>query len=154
MLLARNFSDVVRGMTQSFIMLLLGLTVFGFRFHGTLAESVAAVFVAVPLSFAMNWFFIWIGVLVKKPETTQIAGMLVTFPLMFASSAYVPVASLPGWLQALAKVNPLSYTVDAARGLSLGNPSSGALGKSILIATVLAAVSILGATTAYRRIDH
>ena len=154
MLLARNFSDIVRGMTQSFIMLLLGLTVFEFRFHGTLAESVAAVFVAVPLSFAMNWFFIWIGVLVKKPETTQIAGMLVTFPLMFASSAYVPVASLPGWLQALAKVNPLSYTVDAARGLSLGNPSSGAFGKSILIATVLAAVSILGATTAYRRIDH
>ncbi len=153
-LLARNFSDVVRGMTQSFIMLLLGLTAFGFRFHGTLPESVATLFVAVPLSFAMNWLFIWIGVLVKKPETTQIAGMLVTFPLMFASSAYVPIASLPGWLQALAKVNPLSYTVDAARGLALGNPSSGALGKSILIATILAAVSILGATTAYRRIDH
>ncbi len=153
-LLARNFSDVVRGMAQTLVMLLLGLVVFGFRFHGTLLESVATAFVAVPLSFAMNWFFILIGVLVKKPETTQIAGMLVTFPLMFASSAYVPIASLPGWLQALAKVNPLSYTVDAARGLALGNPSSGALGKSIIIATVLAAVSILGATTAYRRIDH
>jgi ABC-2 type transport system permease protein len=153
-LLARNLSDVARGMTQTMIMLGLGLAVFGFRFHGTTLEAVATVFVALPLSFAMNWLFIWIGVLVKKPETTQIAGMLVTFPLMFASSAYVPIASLPGWLQSLAKVNPLSYTVDAARGFALGNPSAGALAKSVLIAAVLAAVSIIGATATYRRIDH
>ncbi len=153
-LLARNLSDVARGMTQTLIMLGLGLAVFGFRFHGNLVEAVATVFVAVPLSFAMNWLFIWIGVLVKKPETTQIAGMLVTFPLMFASSAYVPIASLPGWLQAVAKVNPLSYTVDAARGFALGSPSMGALGKSVLIAAALAVVSIVGATSTYRRIDH
>jgi ABC-2 type transport system permease protein len=153
-LLARNLSDVARGMTQTVIMLGLGLAVFGFRFHGTLVEAVATVFVALPLSFAMNWLFIWIGVLVKNPETTQIAGMLVTFPLMFASSAYVPTASLPGWLQAVAKVNPLSYTVDAARGFALGNPSASALAKSVVIAAVLATVSIIGATATYRRIDH
>ena len=153
-LLARDLSDVLRGMTQSVIMLGLGMAVFGFRFHGTLPEAMATIFVALPLSFAMNWLFIWIGVLVKKPETTQIAGMLVTFPLMFASSAYVPIASLPGWLQALAKVNPLSYTVDAARGFALGNPSTSALAKSVLIAAVLAGVSIVGATATYRRIDH
>jgi ABC-2 type transport system permease protein len=153
-LLARNLSDVARGMTQTVIMLALGLAIFGFRFHGSLLEAVATVFVALPLSFAMNWLFIWIGVLVKKPETTQIAGMLVTFPLMFASSAYVPIASLPGWLQAVAKVNPLSYTVDAARGFALGDPSVGALGKSVLIAAVLAGISIVGATASYRRIDH
>ena len=153
-LLARNVSDVVRGTTQSLIMLLLGWAVFGFRFHGTAAEAVAALAVALPLSFAMNWLFIWIGVLVRKPETTQIAGMLVTFPLMFASSAYVPIASLPGWLQVVAKVNPLSYTVDAARGFALGHPDPGALGKSLLIAAILAAVSVVGATAAYRRIDR
>jgi ABC-2 type transport system permease protein len=153
-LLARNLSDVARGMTQSSLMLALGIAVFGFRFHGTFFESVATIFVALPLSFAMNWLFIWIGVLVKKPETTQIAGMLVTFPLMFASSAYVPIASLPGWLQAVAKVNPLSYTVDAARGFALGDASFGALTKSVLIAAGLAAVSILGATNAYTRIDQ
>ena len=152
-LLARNVSDVVRGMTQSLIMLVLGMAVFGFRFHGSAAEAVATLLVAVPLSFAMNWAFIWVGVMVKKPETTQIAGMLVTFPLMFASSAYVPVASLPGWLQAVAKVNPLSYTVDAARGFALGHASFSALWKSVLIAGVLAAVSIAGATVSYRRID-
>ena len=153
-LLARNLADVLRGMTQTLIMAALGMAVFGFRFHGSVAEAVATIFVAVPLSFAMNWLFIWIGVLVKKPETTQIAGMLVTFPLMFASSAYVPVTSLPGWLQAVAKVNPLSYTVDAARGFALGEPSARALGKSVGIAAVLAGISILGASLAYRRIDH
>jgi len=153
-LLARNLSDVIRGMTQSLIMLILGLAVFGFRFHGSFAGAVATLAVALPLCFAMNWAFIWIGVMVKKPETTQIAGMLVTFPLMFASSAYVPLRSLPGWLQALAKVNPLSYTVDAARGFALGHSAPGALGKSVLIAAVLAGVSIVGATATYRRIDH
>jgi ABC-2 type transport system permease protein len=153
-LLARNVSDVVRGMTQSTIMLVLGLTVFGFRFHGSILESVGTLAVALPLSFAMNWTFIWIGVLVKKPETTQIAGMLVTFPLMFASSAYVPTSSLPAWLRALAKVNPLSYTVDAARSLALGHGVSSALWKSIAIAVVLAGVSIVGASTTYRRIDR
>ncbi|WP_088288365.1 ABC transporter permease [Kineosporia sp. A_224] len=153
-LLARNLSDVVRGMLQSLVMLVLGLAVFGFRFHGTLLEAVGTLLVALPLSFALNWLFIWIGVLVHKPETTQIAGMLVTFPLMFASSAYVPIASLPGWLQVVAKVNPLSYTVDAARGLALGHPDAGAFWKSLLVATVLACVSVAGATTAYRRIDR
>ncbi len=152
-LLARNLCDVVRGTTQSLIMLTLGMVAFGFRFHGTTAQSIATFFVAMPLGFALNWLFIWIGVLVKNPETTQIAGMLVTFPLMFASSAYVPTKSLPGWLQAVAKVNPLSYTVDAARSFALGHPSSDALGKSLLIAAVIAGVSVIGATTAYRRID-
>jgi ABC-2 type transport system permease protein len=153
-LLARNISDVLRGTTQSLIMLGLGLGVYGFRFHGTLAQSVATLLVALPLSFAMNWAFIWIGVVVKNPETTQIAGMLATFPLMFASSAYVPAASLPGWLQAVANVNPLSYTVDAARGFALGNSNGAAAWKAILIAVVLASVSIVGASTAYRRIDR
>jgi ABC-2 type transport system permease protein len=73
---------------------------------------------------------------------------------MFASSAYVPVASLPQWLQVVAAVNPLSYTVDAARGLALGQPDGAALGRSLLIAAVLAAVSLVGATIAYRRIDR
>jgi ABC-2 type transport system permease protein len=153
-LLARNVSDVTRGLTQSIIMLVLGLSVYGFRFHGTLAQSVAAVAVAAPLGFAMNWAFIWIGVVVKQPETTQITGMLATFPLMFASSAYVPLKSLPGWLQAVAKVNPLSYTVEAARSFALGQPTSTAALKAVLVATVLAAVSIVGATTSYRRIDR
>jgi ABC-2 type transport system permease protein len=153
-LLARDLTDVARGMTESIVMLALGLIVFGFRFHGTVVESIATIFVALPLSFAMNWLFIWIGVLLKKPETTQIAGTLVTFMLMFASSAYVPTASLPGWLQAVSKVNPLSYTVDAARGFALGNPSTSALIKSIVISAVLAIISIAGATTAYKRIDH
>jgi ABC-2 type transport system permease protein len=152
-LLARNLSDVVRGTTQSLIMLVLAMVAFGFRFHGTPGQSIATFFVAMPLGFALNWLFIWIGVLVKNPETTQIAGMLVTFPLMFASSAYVPTKSLPGWLQAVAKVNPLSYTVDAARGFALGHPSSHALSRSLLIAAVIAGVSVIGATTAYRRID-
>jgi ABC-2 type transport system permease protein len=153
-LLARNMSDVLRGTVQSLLMLVLGLVVFGFRFHGSLLEAAATLAVALPLSFAMNWLFIWIGVLVKKPETTQIAGMLVTFPFMFASSAYVPIKSLPGWLRAVAKVNPLSYTVDAARGFALGHPVTSAVWKSLLIAAVLSAVSIVGASTTYRRIDH
>jgi ABC-2 type transport system permease protein len=153
-LLARNVSDIVRGLTQSVIILALGLAAFGFRFHGTVAESIATVAIAVPLGFAMNWAFIWIGVLVKRPETTQIAGMLATFPLMFASSAYVPLKSLPGWLRAIATVNPLSYTVEAARSFALGQHGTVAAAKALLVAGALAAVSVVGATVSYRRIDR
>ena len=149
-LLARNLSDVARGMTQSLIMLGLGIAVFGFRFHGTFLEAVAAFFVALPLSFAMNWLFIWIGVLVKKPETTQIAGMLVTFPLMFASSAYVPVASLPQWLQIVAKVNPLTYAVDSARGFSFGAVSWSTVALTLAICTALVVVAAGWASRALR----
>ena len=57
----------------------------------------------------------------------------------------MPVVSLPGWLQAVAEVNPLSCAIDGARGYALGRPDPSA---------VLAAVSVVGATATYRRIDH
>ena len=58
----------------------------------------------------------------KNAETAQVAGFMFLFPLMFAASAFVPVASLPGWMQAIAKVNPLSYLTDANRASRSAGP--------------------------------
>ena len=152
-LMARNIADLVRGVGQALVMLGLGLVVFGFRFRGSLFESVAAFLVAVPMAFAFNWLFIWIGVVVKNPEVTQVTGLLFTMPLMFASSAYVPVQSLPGWLQLVAKLNPLSFTIDAARAFALGKSPGSAAWQAIGVAVGLAVVCIVGASWSFRRID-
>jgi ABC-2 type transport system permease protein len=70
-------------------------------------------------------------------------GQMITMPLFFASNALYPIAIMPAWLRVLSKVNPLSYEVDALRGLLIGSPAH--LAQDFL---VLVAVVILGVTTA------
>jgi ABC-2 type transport system permease protein len=78
----------------------------------------------------------------------QTMGMLAMFPLMFASSAFVPVSSLPTWLRVIADLNPMTYAVDAARNLALGTAvGTGALlavGISLLLAATGAASAVMG----------
>jgi ABC-2 type transport system permease protein len=77
----------------------------------------------------------------------QMVGFLLMFPLMFASSAYVPVGNLPGWLQAVAHVNPMTYAVTAARALSLDLP----VGTGVVSALATSAgLAVVGATLAVR----
>jgi ABC-2 type transport system permease protein len=78
----------------------------------------------------------------------QAAGFLAMFPLMFASSTFVPLDGLRGWLNAVAALNPITYAVDASRALALGHPAwSGALAAvaiSLAVAAVTAPVAVAG----------
>jgi ABC-type multidrug transport system permease subunit len=74
--------------------------------------------------------FALIGLMVSTPEAANSVGFTAIFPLTFASSAFVPVESMPDWLQAFAKVNPFTVTVDSMRALWLGAPA----GDSIVLA--------------------
>jgi ABC-2 type transport system permease protein len=69
-------------------------------------------------------------------------GQAITMPLFFASNALYPVELMPGWLHALSRVNPLSYEVDALRGMLLGTSSSLALDLAVLVGATLAAVAV------------
>jgi ABC-2 type transport system permease protein len=80
----------------------------------------------------------------------QTVGFLAMFPLMFASSAYVPITGLPGWLQAIANVNPLTFAVDAARSLALAQPVTGVVG-ALATSAVLAAAGWFFAVKGFRR---
>jgi len=72
----------------------------------------------------MAWIFATVGLAVGDPEAAQAAAFPVLAPLVFASSAFVPVSTMPGWLQAFAKHQPVSATVFAVRDLVLGTPAT------------------------------
>ena len=81
-----------------------------------------------------------VGVLVGEPEKVQIFGFVVIFPLTFTSNAFVPTDTMPGWLQAWVKVNPVTILADALRGLLIGGPVAGPMVQSLLWAAAIAAI--------------
>ncbi len=124
------------------ITLLLGVgMVLGYRLHGGVFGLVGAYLLLLAFSVAVSWTAVLIGVMVDNPEKVQIFGFVVVFPLTFTSNAFVPVtASMPGWLQAWVKVNPVTILADAVRGLVAGTPVASDVGRSLLWALGIAAV--------------
>ena len=84
----------------------------GFSLHGSAIDGLAAFGLVIVFGFAFEWLFITMGMFAGNAQAAQGMGMIV-FPLVFISSAYVPVSSMPGWLQAFANHQPLTYMVDA-----------------------------------------
>jgi ABC-2 type transport system permease protein len=102
----------------------------GFRLHGTAAQGLAAFGLCALFGFAFTWLFISIGLFAGNAQAAQGLSLLV-FPLTFVSSAYVPVKSMPGWMQPIAEHQPLTAMVDAVRSLTLGDPRLAGLPDSI-----------------------
>jgi ABC-2 type transport system permease protein/oleandomycin transport system permease protein len=95
--------------------------------------------------------FAFLGLLVSSPESANAVGFIAVFPLTFASSAFVPVASMPSWLQAFAEINPFTVTVDAMRALWVGAPAGDAIWQSILRSLAIIAVFAPLAVARYRK---
>ncbi len=121
--------------------MLIAGTLVGFRFHGTPSADFLGILIVLAFGYAFSWVYATIGLAVKDPETAQVAGFIPIFPLVFASSAFVPISTMPGWLQAFAKVQPVSVTVSAARALFSAHPSGHYVWQ--VIAWVAAIVIIL-----------
>ena len=123
-LLGRTVADLVRNVLIIGLMIVVGYVV-GFRFHGGVAGALASIAVVAAFGFALSWIFALLGLTVRGAEAAQSAGFVVTFPLVFASSVFVPVSTMPHWLQAFAKASPVTLTADAARSYALtGAPAS------------------------------
>jgi ABC-2 type transport system permease protein len=130
----------------------------GFRLHGSAVDGLAAFGLVVLFGFAFEWLFITLGLFAGSAQAAQGMGMIV-FPFAFISSAYVPVSSMPSWLQVFAEHQPLTYMVDAVRALTLGpqaqallgHPSSYYVTRSLLWALAIVAVSLPVAVWKYRR---
>jgi ABC transporter DrrB family efflux protein len=101
----------------------------GFRLHGTALEGLEAFGLAVLFGFAFEWLFVTIALFAGDPQAAQGMGMI-AFPFVFVSSAYVPIGSMPTWLQAFAKHQPMTYMVDAVRSLTLGPRAHELLGHT------------------------
>jgi ABC-2 type transport system permease protein/oleandomycin transport system permease protein len=121
-LAGRTLSDTVRNAFVVLLMTIVGYLV-GFRIHTSIVPAVAGVVLALAFGLAFSWISAWIGLAVRDVESTQAASFVWIFPLVFASTAFVSASSLPGWLQAWAKINPVSVTVDSLRALLEGWPS-------------------------------
>lgn len=115
----------------------------GFRPHGSVLANLAAFGLCLVFGFAFEWLFLLIGLVSGTPQAAQGLAFLV-FPLTFVSSAYVPVSSMPGWLQAFAQHQPVTYMVDAVRSLTLGPAAGAQLGHSAGYFTVWALVWVAG----------
>ena len=143
----RTSADVVRNIFVILLMTLVGVLV-GFRPAGTIATYIAACLVMLLFSYALMWGFALIGLSAPNAEVAQLMSFPILFPLTFASTAFVPVQSMPGWLQVFAKNQPVSVTVDAVRSLMVGgtyhDPSSiwKAIVWSVGIFLVLAPLAI------------
>jgi ABC-2 type transport system permease protein len=101
----------------------------GFRIHGPAINALAAFGLCVVFGFAFEWLFIMLGLIAGTPQAAQGMALLV-FPFTFVSSAYIPVSSMPGWMQAFASHQPITYMVDAVRSLSEGHAAELLIGHS------------------------
>lgn len=134
------------------ISLLLGVgMIIGYRVHGGVAGVLGAYAVLLVFTLAVSWVAVLVGVMVDNPEKVQIFGFVVTFPLTFTSNAFVPTDTMPGWLQAWVRVNPVTILADAVRGLLDGVASAGTITQSLVWAVAITVVFAPLAVAKFKR---
>ncbi|MDQ2683812.1 MAG: ABC transporter permease, partial [Chloroflexota bacterium] len=116
---ARTLTDLFRSMIAITIMIAVGLAV-GFRPDANLVEWAGAIGMLLLFGFALAWIGITLGMAVRTPEAATGAIFVFVFPLTFASSAFVPVETMPGWLQKFTEHQPITVVIDTVRALMLG----------------------------------
>ncbi len=145
----RTISDVVTNTAALIVMLAVGLII-GFTFNASAAEITAGIVLLLLFGYAFSWIYALMGLSAASPEAAQQVGFIIIFPLTFASSAFVPVASMPDWLQAFAEINPFTVVVDAMRALWLGTPAGNSIWGAFAWSVGLIAAFAPIATWRYR----
>ncbi|MER5351075.1 ABC transporter permease [Kitasatospora sp. NPDC002551] len=115
-LVGRTLADLCQTAFTLVVLALVAVLV-GWRIHEGLLSALGAFGLLLLLGYAFSWIGALIGLSVRSPEAATSAGLIWLFPLTFISNAFVPVSSMPGWLQAVAYWNPFSATVQACRNL-------------------------------------
>jgi ABC transporter DrrB family efflux protein len=152
-LAGRTSADVVVNCFEIAIMLIVGIIV-GFSFHDTtVVRVIAGILLLLLFGYAFSWIFALIGLYATSSESAQQFGFIAVFPLTFISSAFVPVSSMPSALQAVAKVNPFTITVDAMRALFIGTPANNAIWGAAAWSLGLVLVAAPLAVLRYRRVS-
>ncbi len=143
--------DFVRYIVSVFVAFGYG-SLLGFRIGTNPLFALAAVGLMFVFGFAIGWIWVLLGLFVKSPQSLQGFGFIVMFPLTFGSNVFVQTSTLPGWLQAWVKINPVTALTEASRSLVLGGPIATPAWHSILWAIGITAVFGPLAVRRYRRI--
>jgi ABC transporter DrrB family efflux protein len=152
-LIGRTFADAARQVLVLIVLSITGLLV-GWRITGGFWEALGAYALLLLFAYAMSWIGAYIGLSMRSVETASTAGLIWLFPVTFLSNAFVPISSMPTWLQTIAVYNPVSTLVLATRQLfgnptgiqpdywSMNNPVLYTIGTCALIIAVFATISI------------
>jgi ABC transporter DrrB family efflux protein len=149
-LTGRTVADLARNVFVVVLMMVVGYLV-GWRVHTDILGMVMGGLLVLLFGYAMSWIFATVGLAVGDPETAQAAAFPVLAPLVFASSAFVPVQSMPGWLQVFAKHQPVSVTAGAVRALTIGGPTASYVWQSLAWCVGILVVFAPIAVRLYRR---
>ena len=150
-LTGRTNADLVRNFFVMILMCIIGFAV-GWEIVSDVWGILAAVALILAFSYSLSWIFAFVGLSVKDAETAQAASLPILAPLIFASSAFIPVQTMPGWLQPWAKHQPVSVVCDAARRLTLGLPAGTATLKALAWIVGIVAVFAPLAVRKYRKV--
>ncbi len=150
-LAGRTITESIRNVFVVILMTLVGYLI-GFRIENGFGNFALAIGFTIFFGFAFSWVSATIGLMVKNVEIAQTAGFIWVFPLAFASSIFVPIESMTGVVRTFADHNPITYTVNTVRALSLGTPvGDNALYATIWIVSILI-VFVPLAVNRYRKI--
>jgi ABC transporter DrrB family efflux protein len=149
-LAGRTLADLTRNVFVVLLMVAVGFMV-GFRIHTNAAALIAGILLLLFFGYAMSWIFATVGLTLGDPETAQAAAFPVLAPLVFASTVFVPLESMPGWLQVWAEHQPVSVTASAVRALVLGGPTASLVLQSLAWCIGILAVFAPLAVRRYRR---
>jgi len=145
-LLGRTLADLVRGMAVIVLMVLVGYLI-GFRFTEGPVAAIGSMLVVGLFGFGLSWAFVLVGLKVPGAEAAQSAGFVFVFPLVFVSSVFVPLETLPSGLAAFAAISPITLAADSARALAIGSgpwlpPTLGTLAWTVALLAVFVPLSV------------
>jgi len=138
LLIGRTAADLATNAVSIVVILALGFVI-GFRPSEPVWSVALALALILAFAYVFSWISAFVGISVRNPEPAQSIGFIWVFPLVFASSAFVPTDTMPAGVQAFADVNPVTLVVDAARALMIGHGDAlaPALGTLAWLAAVL-----------------
>jgi ABC-2 type transport system permease protein/oleandomycin transport system permease protein len=149
-LVGRTFADLFRNVFVVLLMAVVGFLV-GWRINTDVVGLVGCLLLVLAFAYSLSWLFAIVGMSVRDGETAQAASFPILAPLVFASSAFVPVDTMPGWLQAFAEHQPVSAVCDAGRALTLGGPTAEHVLTALAWIVAIVAVCAPLAVRRYRR---
>jgi ABC-2 type transport system permease protein len=144
-------ADLVRYFIAATLTFATGIAM-GYRPGGGVLGVAGAILLAIFTGWALAWIFTWIGTLARSARSVQGISMMILFPLTFLSNAFVPVDTLPGWLQRFVDVNPVSHLVSATRDLANHAAISGQVGWTLVAGLVVIAIFAPLSVRSYRRL--
>ncbi|MFI9847912.1 ABC transporter permease [Nonomuraea sp. NPDC051941] len=143
-------ADLVRYTIAATLTFGMGL-VMGYRPGGGAGGVLAAILLAIFTGWSLAWVFTWVGTIARSAQAVQGISMMILFPLTFLSNAFVPIETLPGWLAAFVRFNPVSHLVTATRDLANSGLVSGEVAWTLLACLIVIAIFAPLSVRSYKR---